>query len=31
VVDGALVFSKHRSGHFPDEQQVVEAIRKRAS
>jgi selT/selW/selH-like putative selenoprotein len=27
TVDGALVFSKHKAGHFPDEAALVETIR----
>jgi selT/selW/selH-like putative selenoprotein len=28
VVDGALMFSKHRAGRFPDAAEIVQAIRK---
>ena len=27
VADGRLVFSKHREGRFPEEQEVLEALR----
>jgi hypothetical protein len=30
-VDGALVFSKHQTGSFPDEDALVETIGKRLS
>jgi selT/selW/selH-like putative selenoprotein len=27
VVNGKLVFSKHKAGRFPEEEEIVEAIR----
>jgi selT/selW/selH-like putative selenoprotein len=30
IVDGAVVFSKHAAGRFPDEAALVESIRSRA-
>jgi hypothetical protein len=31
VADGDLVFSKHAEGRFPDDAEVLEALRERAS
>jgi len=28
VADGALIFSKHRAGRFPDASEVLQALRK---
>jgi selenoprotein W-related protein len=30
VVDGKLIYSKHSTGRFPEENEIVEAIRKLA-
>lgn len=30
VADGRLVFSKHAAGRFPDEREVIEALRRGA-
>lgn len=30
VADGELVFSKHETGRFPEDQEIVDALRARA-
>jgi hypothetical protein len=30
VVDGELIFSKHETGRFPEDQEVLDALRSRS-
>jgi selT/selW/selH-like putative selenoprotein len=31
VADGAMIFSKHQEGRFPEHQEIVQALRKRGA
>jgi len=31
VADGAVVFSKHAAGRFPDDQEIIDALQSRRS